>query len=35
MLSKAGIILNTTYIAESAVLISKIYKGGGNDFDFA
>ncbi len=35
MLSAAGIGLNNTYIAESAVLISKIYKGGGNDFDFA
>lgn len=35
MLSAAGITLNNTYIAEAAVLISKIYKGGGNDFDFA
>ena len=35
MLTAAGIGLNNTYIAESAVLISKIYKGGGNDFDFA
>jgi len=35
MLAAAGITMNTTYIAESAVLISKIYKGGGNDFDFA
>lgn len=34
-MEKAGIQFNTPYIAESAVLVSKIYKGGGNDFDFA
>jgi ABC-type transport system substrate-binding protein len=34
-MEKAGILFNDTYIAESAVLVSKIYKGGGNDFDFA
>jgi ABC-type transport system substrate-binding protein len=34
-MEKAGILFNETYIAESAVLVSKIYKGGGNDFDFA
>ena len=34
-MEKAGILFNETYIAESAVLVSKVYKGGGNDFDFA
>jgi ABC-type transport system substrate-binding protein len=34
-MEKAGIQFNTTYIGESALLVSKIYKGGGNDFDFA
>ena len=34
-MEKAGILFNDTFIAESAVLVSKIYKGGGNDFDFA
>ena len=34
-MEKAGIQFNSPYIAESAVLVSKIYKGGGNDFDFA
>lgn len=34
-MEKAGILFNSPYIAESAVLVSKIYKGGGNDFDFA
>ena len=35
MLLKAGIQLNATNIEESAVLVSKIYRGGGNLFDFA
>lgn len=35
MLAKAGITLNSTNIEESAVLVSKIYRGGGNLFDFA
>jgi ABC-type transport system substrate-binding protein len=35
MLVKAGIQLNATNIEESAVLVSKIYRGGGNLFDFA
>ena len=35
MLAKAGIQLNATNIEESAVLVSKIYRGGGNLFDFA
>ena len=35
MLIKAGITLNTTNVEESAVLVSKIYRGGGNLFDFA
>ena len=35
MLLKAGITLNTTNVEESAVLVSKIYRGGGNLFDFA
>jgi ABC-type transport system substrate-binding protein len=35
MLAKAGIQLNTTNVEESAVLVSKIYRGGGNLFDFA
>ena len=35
MLAKAGITLNTTNVEESAVLVSKIYRGGGNLFDFA
>jgi ABC-type transport system substrate-binding protein len=34
-MEKAGIQFNTTYIGESALLVSKVYKGGGNDFDFA
>jgi len=34
-MEKAGILFNAPYIAESALLVSKIYKGGGNDFDFA
>lgn len=34
-MEKAGIQFNTPYIGESALLVSKIYKGGGNDFDFA
>lgn len=34
-MEKAGILFNNPYIAESALLVSKIYKGGGNDFDFA
>ena len=34
MLAKAGIQLNTTNVEESAVLVSKIYRGGGNLFDF-
>ena len=35
MLAKAGIQLNTTNVEESAVLVSKVYRGGGNLFDFA
>ena len=35
MMEKAGIQFNNVYIAESADLISKIYRGGGNLFDFA
>jgi ABC-type transport system substrate-binding protein len=35
MLAKADIQLNATNIEESAVLVSKIYRGGGNLFDFA
>ena len=34
-MEKAGILFNNPYIGESALLVSKIYKGGGNDFDFA
>lgn len=34
-MEKAGIQFNTMYVAESADLISKIYRGGGNLFDFA
>lgn len=34
-MEKAGIEFNPIVQQESAVLISKIYKGGGNDFDFA
>lgn len=34
-MEKAGIQFNDPYIAESALLVAKIYKGGGNDFDFA
>lgn len=34
-MEKAGILFNTPFIGESALLVSKIYKGGGNDFDFA
>lgn len=35
MMEKAGIQFNGVYVAESADLISKIYRGGGNLFDFA
>ena len=35
MMEKAGIKFNSLYIAEAAVLISKIYSKGGNAFDFA
>ncbi len=37
MLKDAGVVVNDLYIAESAVLIGKIYnsKTGSNDFDFA
>ena len=34
-MEKAGIQFNNPFIAESALLVSKIYKRGGNDFDFA
>lgn len=34
-MEKAGIQFNSPFIGESALLVSKIYKGGGNDFDFA
>ncbi len=34
-MEKAGILFNTPYLGEAALLVSKIYKGGGNDFDFA
>ena len=34
-MEKAGILFNSPYVGESALLVSKIYKGGGNDFDFA
>lgn len=34
-MEKAGILFNETFIGESAALVAKIYKGGGNDFDFA
>lgn len=34
-MEKAGILFNSPYIAESADIISKIYKAGGNSFDFA
>ena len=34
-MEKAGILFNAPFIGESALLVSKIYKGGGNDFDFA
>ena len=34
-MERAGILFNTPFIGESALLVSKIYKGGGNDFDFA
>jgi ABC-type transport system substrate-binding protein len=34
-MAKAGILFNDPFIGESALLVSKIYKGGGNDFDFA
>jgi len=34
-MEKAGILFNNPFIGESALLVSKIYKGGGNDFDFA
>jgi ABC-type transport system substrate-binding protein len=34
-MEKAGILFNAPFIGESAALVAKIYKGGGNDFDFA
>lgn len=34
-MEKAGILFNDPFIGESALLVSKVYKGGGNDFDFA
>jgi len=34
-MAKAGIEFNSPFIGESALLISKIYRGGGNEFDFA
>jgi ABC-type transport system substrate-binding protein len=34
-MEKAGILFNSPFIGESALLVSKVYKGGGNDFDFA
>jgi len=34
-MEKAGILFNSPFIGESAALVAKIYKGGGNDFDFA
>jgi ABC-type transport system substrate-binding protein len=34
-MAKAGIEFNNPFIGESALLISKIYRAGGNDFDFA
>jgi ABC-type transport system substrate-binding protein len=34
-MAKAGILFNSPFIGESALLVSKVYKGGGNDFDFA
>ncbi len=34
-MEKAGILFNSPFVGESALLVSKIYKGGGNDFDFA
>jgi ABC-type transport system substrate-binding protein len=34
-MAKAGILFNDPFIAESIVIVGKIYKGGGNDFDFA
>lgn len=34
-MEKAGILFNEPFIGESAALVAKIYKGGGNDFDFA
>lgn len=34
-MEKAGIIVNPPFIGESALLVSKIYRGGGNEFDFA
>lgn len=34
-MEKAGIQFNSPFIAESTVLVPKIYKRGGNDFDFA
>ena len=34
-MEKAGILFNNTFVGESALLVSKVYKGGGNDFDFA
>jgi ABC-type transport system substrate-binding protein len=34
-MEKAGILFNSPFVGESALLVSKVYKGGGNDFDFA
>ena len=34
-LTDAGILLNNTLVAESAILIASIYRGGGNLYDFA
>lgn len=34
-MEKAGILFNEPFIGESAALVAKIYKAGGNDFDFA
>ena len=34
-MKKAGILFNDIFVAEAAVLISKIYAAGGNAFDFA
>ncbi|MGA0118198.1 MAG: ABC transporter substrate-binding protein [Ilumatobacteraceae bacterium] len=34
-MEKAGILFNDPFIGESALLVSRIYRGGGNLFDFA